>query len=51
MTVFGEVAQIRVGKAQRAHQLRKRKNWWARRKCAFAHPTASIVLYGQPDFF
>src|SRR5712671_329057 len=29
----------RVGKAQRAHQIFHRKKWWARRSCAFAHPT------------
>src|SRR6202158_1531217 len=29
----------RVGKAKRAHQDAKSLAWWARRKCAFAHPT------------
>src|SRR5581483_130042 len=32
----------RVGKAQRAHRSRAlRAAWWARRKSAFAHPTAA----------
>src|SRR3954468_14453502 len=28
----------RVGKAKRAHHGESSKQWWARRKCAFAHP-------------
>jgi hypothetical protein len=28
-----------VGKAKRAHRSVHSKQWWARRKCAFAHPT------------
>src|SRR5205823_9635577 len=37
----------RVGKAKRAHHAGGSEDrWWARRKCAFAHPTRS----SQPQF-
>ena len=45
--LYPSYSVCRVGKAKRAHHHPVELRRWARRKCAFAHPCISALVY--PD--